>query len=69
VAIRTVFEHSGELAAAVELRRLFPGITDNVQVQECARIIAGWMPLPPRPPRLPRGPQRATAKTRWDTKR
>jgi hypothetical protein len=54
-AIRTAFEQNGELAAAVELRRLFPGITDNVQARECARVIAGWKPLPPRPPRLRRG--------------
>jgi hypothetical protein len=32
--------------AAVELRRLFPGITDNVQARECVRTIAGWKPLP-----------------------
>jgi hypothetical protein len=52
--IRTAFEQRGELSAAGELRRLFPGITDNVQARECARVIAGWKPLPPRPPRLPR---------------
>jgi hypothetical protein len=50
-AIRTAFEQQGELSAAVELRRLFPGITDNVQARESARAIAGWKPLPPRPPR------------------
>jgi hypothetical protein len=54
-AIRTAFEQSGELAAAVELRRLFPGVTDNAEARECARVIAGWMPLPPQPPRLGRG--------------
>jgi hypothetical protein len=59
-AIRAAFEQGGEFAAAVELRRHFPGITDNVQAQECARAIAGWKPLalPPRPPvrlRRPRG--------------
>jgi hypothetical protein len=53
-AIRAAFEQSGELSAAIELRRLFPGITNNRQARECARVIAGWMPLPPRPPRLPR---------------
>jgi hypothetical protein len=53
-AIRTAFEQQGELSAAVELRRLFPGITDNGQARECARVIAGWTPLPPRPPRLRR---------------
>jgi hypothetical protein len=48
-AIRTAFEQQCELSAAIELRRLFPGVTDNVQARECARVIAGWMPLPPRP--------------------
>jgi hypothetical protein len=50
-AIRTAFEQHGELSAAVELRRLFPGITDTVQARECARTIAGWKPLPARPAR------------------
>jgi len=27
---------------AVELRRQFPGITDNAKVRACARIVAGW---------------------------
>ena len=53
-AIRTAFEQQGELSAAVELRRLFPSITDNVQARECVRVIAGWKPLPLRPRRLPR---------------
>ena len=48
-AIRAVFEQRGELSAAVELRRRFPGIVDNAQARECARIIAGWKPLPLRP--------------------
>jgi hypothetical protein len=43
-AIRAVFVQRGELSAAIELRRLFPGITDNVQARECARTIAGWKP-------------------------
>jgi len=30
-AIRAVFERRGEFAAAIELRRLFPSITDNGQ--------------------------------------
>jgi hypothetical protein len=49
--IRAAFEQSGELAAAVELRRRFPLITDNVQARECARTVAGWKPLakPPLP--------------------
>jgi hypothetical protein len=45
-AIRAAFEQRGELSAAVELRRLFPGVTDNVQARECARTIAGWKALP-----------------------
>jgi len=44
-AIRTVFEQEGELSAAIEVRRLFPGITDNAKAREHARIIAGWTPL------------------------
>jgi hypothetical protein len=45
-AIRTIFEKEGELSAAIEVRRLFPGITDNAKARTQARIIAGWMPLP-----------------------
>ncbi len=45
-AIRTAFDQGGEFAAAVELRRLFPSVTDNAQARECARTIAGWKPLP-----------------------
>jgi hypothetical protein len=33
-AIRAVFEQRGEFAAAIELRRRFPGITDNGQARE-----------------------------------
>ena len=45
-AIRAAFDHGGELAAAVELRRLFPGITDNAEARAGARTIAAWKPLP-----------------------
>ena len=41
-AIRAAFHQRGEFAAAVELRRLFPGIIDNRQARECARMIVGW---------------------------
>ena len=51
-AIRTAMAEGGDLAAAVELRRCFPGIVDNEKARECARIIAGWSPLPPLPDRL-----------------
>jgi len=42
---------SREFAAAVELRRLFPGVTDMAEARECARTIAAWKPLPARPVR------------------
>jgi hypothetical protein len=45
-AIRTGFDRGGERSAVIELRRLFPGITDNEKARECARTIAGWTPLP-----------------------
>jgi len=45
-ASRTAFDRGGELSAAVELRRLFPGVADTAQARECARIIAAWKPLP-----------------------
>jgi hypothetical protein len=50
-AIRAVFEQEGEMSAAIELRRLFPGITDNAKARLHARIIAGWLPssAPVRP--------------------
>jgi len=37
-------------AAAIELRRRFPGILDNGRARECARTIAGWSPEPAPPP-------------------
>ena len=58
-AIRAVYEQRGEFAAAIELRRRFPGITDNAQARECVRTIAGWKPLPPAPLR------RQPAVDRW----
>jgi hypothetical protein len=53
-----VFQQHGELSAVVEMRRLFPGITDNRQARECGRTIASW-----RPVRLL--PQRQSAVGRW----
>ena len=57
-AIRAVYEQRGEFPAAVELRRLFPGVTDNAQARDCVRTIAGWKPRPlkqlPKRPRLRR---------------
>ena len=43
-AIRAAFDKGGEFVAAIELRRRFPGITDNARARECARTIAGWTP-------------------------
>jgi hypothetical protein len=45
-AIRAVFEQEGELSAAIEVRRLFPGVTDNAKARVHAQTIAGWLPLP-----------------------
>jgi hypothetical protein len=45
-AIRTAFDRGGEFSAAAELRRLFPGVTDNAEARECARTIAASKPLP-----------------------
>jgi hypothetical protein len=52
-AIRAAFDEAGEVSAAVELRRRFPGLTDNAKAREWARTIAGWKPLQamPRPAR------------------
>ncbi len=38
--IRTAFERDGKLSDGIELRRLFPGITDGVNVRKMARAIA-----------------------------
>lgn len=53
-AIRSVYEREGQLSAAIELRRRFPGITDNAKAREQARIIAGWQPLPEIQPSMTR---------------
>jgi hypothetical protein len=52
--IRTAFEQEGELSAGVELRRIFPGITDAARAREMARVIAGWQPVLPATPRVTR---------------
>lgn len=43
-AIRRVFEEAGEMSAAIEPRRHFPGIVDNAKAREGSRIVAGWKP-------------------------
>ena len=57
-AIRAAYEQGGEFSAAVELRRLFPGITDNAKARECARTIAGWTPRPAPVPKAPQRPRK-----------
>ena len=52
-AIRAVYQQRGEFSAAVELRRRFPGITDNVQARMWARTITGWQPLAAAQPLRP----------------
>ena len=49
-AIRAAYHQGGEFSAAIELRRLFPLVRDNAHARQCARIIAGWEPLPKRTP-------------------
>jgi hypothetical protein len=49
--IRAAYHERGEFAAAVELRRLFPGLADNENTRICARTIAGWEPPPLIPAR------------------
>ena len=48
-AIRAIFNEEGELSAAIEVRRRFRGISDNVRARACASTIAGWTPLPVQP--------------------
>ena len=50
-AIRDAFQQRGERSAVIELRRLFPGVTDNRQARECVRMIAGWRLSEPDQPR------------------
>ena len=50
-AIRAAFDGGGELAAAVELRRLYPGIADLGHARRCVQSIVGWA--------APAGPARA----------
>ena len=62
-AIRAVYEQRGEFSAAVELGRLFPGVTDTAQARACARTIAGWKPL-----RMPREARTCPARIRSSTR-
>ena len=62
-AIRAAFDRGGEFSAAIELRRLFPGLTDNDQAREFARTIARWKPL-----RMPREARTCPPRTRSSTR-
>jgi hypothetical protein len=53
-AIRRALDEGGELSAVIELRRQFPGITDNARARACVRLIAGWSPGP-TPKKDPKG--------------
>jgi hypothetical protein len=44
---------TGELSAAVELRRLFPAVTVSTEARARARTNAGWKRYPPRSVRRP----------------
>jgi len=48
-AIQAAFERGGQFAAAIEVRRLFPGIPDNAEARRIALIIAGWELMPANP--------------------
>jgi hypothetical protein len=48
-AIRAIFNQEGELSAAIELRRRFPGVTDNAKARAHVRAISRWKPLPSPP--------------------
>ena len=41
-SVHAAFDKGGEFAAGVELRRLFPGITDMQKASQCARAILRW---------------------------
>jgi hypothetical protein len=66
-AIRAAFDRGGELSATVEVRRLFPGITDNANARRCALTIAGWpaewsdKPHAQQPAKVARRPARKRA--------
>jgi len=60
-AIRAAFYVGGELAAAVEFRRRFRGITDNDVARDWVPRIVAWPPLaaPAAPPDCPRARREA----------
>ena len=65
--IRAILDEQGELSAAIELRRRFPGITDNAKARQYVRTIAGWKPLPPHPVKVVRLRSRGDERSRPPT--
>jgi hypothetical protein len=60
-AIRAAFDQEGELSAAIELRRRFPGISDTAKARTYARTIAEGAPLTgPRRPRTRLRPRKGS---------
>src|SRR5487761_1946529 len=59
-AVRRVYQETGEFAAAVELRRHFPGIPDNAEACRCVHSIIGWQPLSSQDPGKQQGGNRGT---------
>jgi hypothetical protein len=56
-AIRAIFNQEGELSAAIELRRRFPGITDNAKARAPElSSLAHAVPTKQLPPLIPTGP-------------
>ena len=53
-AIRAAYEQEGELSAAIEVRRLFPGITDNAKARDAPGPSPAGNRCPRRLVRLPR---------------
>ena len=53
-AIRAALTDGGELSAALELRRRFPGIRDNAQARLCVRAMADWRDTPEPSPQTER---------------
>jgi hypothetical protein len=49
-AIRTAFLEGGELAAALELRRRFVGLTSNADARRFVRTITAWQAPPEHSP-------------------
>jgi len=43
-AIRTIHRERGEWAAVMELRGIYPAITDNTAALQAVRRIVGWIP-------------------------